>query len=85
MQIPHMSTASDSRAILKEALRRRLDEQPMQVKAEDLPCPAGLNQIEKSAWLQLQNWAWDEFLRKNFASYAEYSRNRLRHLIEVLQ
>lgn len=43
-----------------------------------------LNQGEKSALLQLQNWKQDEALRSEFPQHAEYSTKRLEHLISIL-
>lgn len=43
-----------------------------------------LDQKEKSALLQLQNWEQDEPLRNAFPRHAEYSNRRLAHLISIL-
>ncbi|MEZ5682022.1 MAG: hypothetical protein R3E14_12105 [Erythrobacter sp.] len=80
-----MLVTADSRAILTDALERRLSGQASGKIADAIPCPASLSQLEKSAWLALQNWSSDEVLRESFASHAEYSRNRLKHLLQVLQ
>ena len=82
--IAAMLVTADSRAILKDALKRRLDGQADEVEVS-LPCPDGLTQPEKSAWLMLQNWSCDAPLRARYSTHAEYSRNRLRHLLNILQ
>lgn len=80
-----MLVTADSRAILTDALKRRLGGDQAGEITEELPCPARLSQPEKSAWLLLDTWASDAPLREEFASHAAYSRDRLRHLLQVLQ
>ena len=80
-----MLVTADSRAILKDALLRRLDGQDADAGMEAIPCPAGLSQLEKSAWLMLENWSSDADLRREFASHAQYSRERLQHFLDQLQ
>lgn len=77
--------STDSRAVLRDALRRQLDgEQPVAI-GETLPSPAQLTQEEKSAWLMLNNWGCDAELRGQYVAHATYGRERLRHLLQLLQ
>lgn len=79
-----MLVTADSRAVLRDALRLRLAGEWSADIDETLPCPAGLSQVEKSAWLMLQNWSCDEDLRDRCLTHAEYSHDRLRHLLQQL-
>lgn len=80
-----MLVTADSRAVLRDALRQRLAGEHLADIVEVLPCPSGLSQVEKSAWLMLQNWSCDEPLRAKYPSHAEYTRGRLNHLLVELQ
>lgn len=80
-----MLPTADSRALLRDALARRLGGVPPSAMDDALPCPAGLSQVEKSAWLALQNWVSDAPLRDRFPRHAAYSRGRLIHLLAELQ
>lgn len=79
-----MRYTADPRTILKDELRRCLCGEPAGEISELLPRPAGLSQIEKSAWLQLHDWSSDRRLRQVSTAHAQYSRNRLTHLISAL-
>lgn len=79
-----MRYTADSRAILKDVLRRCLCGEPAEEISELLPRPEGLSKIEKSAWLQLHNWSSERRLREETTAHAQYSRNRLTHLINAL-
>lgn len=80
-----MGATGDSRSILRDALQRSLVGQPVRQIGEILPCPVALTQIEKGAWLQLQNWSTDEPLRVDSHLHAEYSRKRLNYFLDALQ
>lgn len=80
-----MPATADSRAVLRDALRQSLDGDETAEIVHILPCPSGLSQLEKSAWLMLQNWSCDAPLRNSHLSHAQYSRERLNHLLLELQ
>ncbi|QPC97841.1 hypothetical protein [Qipengyuania soli] len=79
-----MLVTADSRAVLRDALRQRLGGQRAAEIEQVLPCPAGLSQVEKSAWLMLQNWSSDAPLREQYRSLDDYSRDRMEHLLGAL-
>ena len=81
-----MSTAPNSRKEILAALRQALEGERDSffkgaVAGQDW---LALDQYEKSALLQLQNWEQDKPLRNAFPQHAEYSNKRLQHLISVL-
>ena len=75
----------DPRFVLKQALERALadsGDEPHQLLSAD---PKDLSPLEKSAWLQLQNWAHDRQLRLQFPTHAEFSKRRLAELMDALK
>lgn len=82
----NVTNRNDSRSALAEALKRALsgDHDPVCLQ-DSISSPQGLTLLEKSAWLQLQNWASDEQLRTQFAKHAEFSRKRMNELLVQLE
>ena len=78
-------TKDDSRSALAEALRRALagEHDPNQLR-KVVSTPQSLSALEKSAWLQLQNWSADEPLRIQYPRHAEFTRRRLTGLLKRL-
>ena len=77
--------SNDSRSALAQALKRALEGEPQgALLKNEIGSLRNLSQLEKSAWLQLQNWAADESLRKQFPSHADFSRRRLSDLLDSL-
>ena len=81
-----MSTFRTRREEIIAAMRNALD--GMESTLSNGPLAGAdwlvLDQDEKSALLQLQNWKQDEPLRCAFPRHAEYSSKRMEHLINIL-
>ena len=76
----------DSRYILTETIKQALDgKADFALLREAIADPQALSPLEKSAWLQLQNWAADEYLRRHFPMHAEFSQRRLGDLLVRLE
>lgn len=75
-----------SRAEILVHLRGALDHPSLPAERKPLAATdwMALNPKEKCAILQLHNWDEDRTLREAFPRHAEYSRNRIEHLISVL-
>ena len=79
-------TNVDSRTAILEAIRQALAGEPCPEQLrEAISSPNRLGALEKSAWVQLQNWSADEKLRLQFPKHAEFSRRRLVGLLEQLE
>lgn len=76
-----------SRDMLIDAMRRALSGQnDGDAKFERISsCWKDLDQTERSALLQLRNWAEDRPLRTQFAGHARYSQQRMQHLLGALE
>ena len=74
----------DSRFELKKALERALADDSHETHWQLAADPKDLSPLEKSAWLQLQNWSQDKQLRLQFPNHAEFSKRRLAQLLEAL-
>ena len=82
-----MVTTRISRAEILANLRGALGHGTEQAERRPLAATdwMALNPKEKCAILQLYNWEQDRSLREAFPRHAEYSRNRIEHLISVLE
>lgn len=82
-----MQPANDSRRVLVEALRDALSGRDWaNAQFDNLMADwRALSQAEKSALLQLNNWAEDRPLRTQFVRHAEYSERRLESLLLELE
>ena len=79
-------TKDDSRTAIVEAIRQVLAGEPAPERLRNaIASPSRLGALEKSAWVQLQNWSADENLRRQFPKHAEFSRRRLTELLEQLE
>ena len=82
-----MQRTANPRILLTHAIRDALSgREPDDTGFEELAADwRSLSQTEKSALLQLQNWAHDGPLRAQFAQHAEYSERRLSGLLLELE
>lgn len=79
-------TNVDSRTAIAEAIRQVLAGEPAPERLfSTIAFPGRLGALEKSAWVQLQNWSDDEKLRLQFPEHAEFSRRRLAELLKRLE